>query len=629
MKKNLFLLLSGLVLLIHVSNAEDVKLEREKDTIVVPEKSEGLSVSNLFQSNMVLQRNKPIAVWGWAAPGEEVKVQFDGKEQSVKTADDRSWKVEFPALAASSKPRAMLIAGKDNTIKLENILIGDVWVLSGQSNMEFEIAKVQDGKLEIISANFPEIRMLSIPQAAGPDPKKNFPQIYQWSGWSRRHFKKGVWEVCSPETVKELSAIGYIFVRRLHMATKIPIGVIDASRGGTTVETWTPTDVLKTIDTPEVKAKLEEWDKKVSEFDPQKDLQDQIARHNNWVEKMKKAGKPANREAPTKPRPGPAMDQNRPGNCYAGMMAPIAGLQVKGAIWHQGYNNCFDGSRGGTMYYQVFPKMISSWRKAFKNPEMAFGILSLCTQGSRQTLDNFTSHTMDSGPYIREAQYKTFEDMYKAGDKNIGFTVTYDLGRRWYHPQLKIPAGERIARWALATQYGFDKDIKWKPPMIQNVEAKDGAITLTFDASTSAVDDGGPIEGFAIAGADGKFYPATAKNKVTGKDNRGREQKDMKAIVLTSPMVPEPKHFRYAWARMPMGNVQAHHNTDIPIGTQRSDTWTINDMYEAYMGKKTVDPNTLDRKERRELSEALKASDQERHLHEAKILIEENSKKEE
>lgn len=628
-KTAVLLLVTGFSMWTYILNANDVKTVRGEDKIIMPAKGEGLYVNNLFQSNMVLQRDKPIAVWGWAKPGEAVKVEFDGKEQTAEAADDGSWKVEFPALPASANPKTMVIKGSDKTINLENILIGDVWVLGGQSNMEFPIHKVQNGQLEIISANLPNIRILSIPQENGPDPKKNFPKIYQWSGWSKRHFRKGFWDVCSPDTVKELSAIGYVFARRLQMATQIPIGVIDVSRGGTTVETWTPIEVLKSIDSPEVKMKLEEWDKKVSEFDPQKDLEDQIKRYNQWVERMKKQGKkiPPNRKAPTEPRPGPAMDQNRPGNCYASMMAPLEGLQVKGAIWHQGYNNCFDGSRGAKMYYDIFPEMISSWRKAFNNPEMAFGILSLCTQGTRQRLENFSSQMIDAGPYIREAQYKTFEDMYKAGDKNIGFTVTYDLRRRWYHPQLKVPAGERIARWALATQYGFEKEIKWKPPMIQKMEVKDGTIILDFDQATSAIDDGGPIEGFAIAGADGKFYPAIAKNKVTGKDQRGRDKKDMNSIVLSSPMVPEPKHFRYAWARMPMANVQAHHNTDIPIGTQRSDTWTLNDMYEAYVGKKAVDPNTLDRKERRELQNALKASDLERQLKEAETLIKDNTKK--
>jgi sialate O-acetylesterase len=304
------------------------------------------------------------------------------------------------------------------------------------------------------------------------------------------------------------------------------------------------------------------------------------------------------------------------------MIAPIAGLAVKGAIFHQGYNNCFNGTRGAIMYSHVFPKMITAWRAAFNDPEMEFGIISLCTQGAPQTRDNYFEHMADTGPYIREAQYETFLDFYKAGDKNIGFTSTYDLRRRWYHPQLKIPAGERIARWALATQYGFDRQIRWKPPICKEMEVEDGRIVLHMDEPVAAVDDGGPIKGFAIAGKDRRFHPADAIHLVTGKDQRGRPRKDMKAVVLSSPMVPKPVHYRYAWARSPMGNLQAHHNTDIPFATQRSDDWPLEGVPRGVFGDDQ--PAKLERSERRQLVQALRREDLKRRLKEAETLIREN-----
>ena len=300
---------------------------------------------------------------------------------------------------------------------------------------------------------------------------------------------------------------------------------------------------------------------------------------------------------------------------------------MKGAIFHQGYNNCFDGTQGAIMYYQVFPKMITAWRAAFNDPEMPFGILSLCTEGSPQTRDNYVEYMANAGPYIREAQYKTFLDFYKAGDKNIGFTSTYDLRRRWYHPQLKIPAGERIARWALATQYGFEREIRWKPPMVKEMKVEDDRILLHMDEATANVDDGGPMKGFAIAGEDRKFHPADITHLVTGKDNRGQPQKDMKVLVLSSPMVPKPIHYRYAWARSPMGNLQAHHNTDIPFATQRSDNWSMKEIYEALTGKKSNSAGSLERGERGELIKALRAEDMRRRLAEAEALIRENKEK--
>jgi sialate O-acetylesterase len=598
----------------------------KENVIDVPAISEGLCVHNMFQSNMVLQRDKPISVWGWASPGARVTVSFAGKERAASAGPERSWRVTFPAMPAGSTPARMTVRDRTRTLTLENILLGDVWVLGGQSNMEFPLAKIENGNLEIVSANHGNIRILTVPAQNGPDDKQGFPRLHEWSSWSGRHFRKGEWDVCSPDTVRELSAIGYVFARRIHMASQIPIGVIDVSRGGTTVETWTPDPVLRKIDALEVRSKLAEWDEKVAQYDPQKDLEDRIRRHHEWVARMRKQGKkiPPDRQVPSDLRPGPAMNQNRPGNCYASMIAPIAGLAVKGAIFHQGYNNCFDGDRGGNMYYHIFPKMIAAWRAAFDSPEMPFGIITLCTAGGRQTLDDFAGHMADAGPHIREAQYKTFLDFHRAGDKNTGFTSTYDLRRRWYHPQLKIPAGERIARWALATQYGFDKQIRWKPPMVKEMKVEGDRIVLHMDESVSNVDDGGPIEGFAVAGKDKRYHPAQATHLVTGKDSRGRERKDTKVIVLKSPMVPEPVHYRYAWARSPLGNLQATGHSDVPFATQRSDTWSMEEIYTALTGKTAKAAGSLDRGERRELIKALRAEDMRRRLAEAEALIQED-----
>ena len=602
----------------------------KEDVIDVPAIGQGLCVHNLFQSNMVLQRDKPVAIWGWATAGEKVTVSFANQTQTATADKDRAWKVMLTAMPANAQPQKMTVQGKDKTLTLENILVGDIWVLGGQSNMEFPLANVENGALEIVSANFPGIRILTVPGQNGAELKQGFPRLYEWSGWSSRHFRKGDWDVCTPETVRELSAIGYVFARRLHMASQIPIGVIDTSRGGTCVETWTPDPVLRKIDTPQVKAKLADWDQKVSQYDAKKDLEDQVKRHHEWVARMTKEGKeiPADRKVPTELRPGPAADMNRPGNCYASMIAPIAGMSVKGAIFHQGYNNCFDGSEGGLMYYHVFPKMITAWRAAFNDPEMAFGILSLCTEGKRQTLDDYVELMANAGPHVREAQYKTFLDFYKAGDKNIGYASTFDLRRRWYHPQLKIPAGERIARWALATQYGFSKQLQWKPPMLKEMKVEEGQIVLQMDEAVSNVDDGGPIEGFAIAGEDKKFQPAEASFLVKGKDAKGKGQEDKTAIVLKSALVPKPVHYRYAWGRSPMGNLQATGNTDVLFATQRSDTWSMNDIYEALTGKKAKEAGTLDRPEHNEFRKARQAEDMRRRLAEAQDLIKTNAKKE-
>lgn len=604
--------------------AQDKPVKGE-NLIEVPAIGEGLCVHNLFQSNMVIQRDKPIKVWGWAAPGKKVTVTFAGASASATAAEDRSWAVTLPAQEASSEPRAMAVAAEDTTLELDNILVGDVWLCGGQSNMEFEIAKLVGGRLEIVSANFPKIRLLTVPHQNGPDEKQGFARIHEWSAWSGRHFRRGDWDVCSPETVPLFSGIGYVFARRVHMATQVPIGMIDISRGGTCIETWLARSELNAIDAPEVASKLAEWDQKIADFDPQEDLEERIKRHDDWVVRMKKDGKdiPANRTAPTDPRPGPAMDMNRPGNCYASMMAPIAGLSVKGALWHQGYNNAMQPN-GHVMYYQLFSKMIASWRATFNDSEMPFGIISLCTAGEPQNLDNYVEMMADEGNYIREVQYRTFLDHKNAGDPNVGFASSFDQRRAWYHPQIKIPVGERIARWALATQYGMSKHIQWEPPTYQEMVIEDGRILLKGASAMLAYYDG-PIQGFSIAGKDGMFQPAHAEHLVTGKDSRGRQKRDNKVIVLSSPLVPEPVHFRYAWGRNPLANLKANNSDDIPFATQRSDNWNLADMYKAYTGKACEVPGQLGRAERGELKKALKAEDQRRRLHQAQAIIDKAS----
>jgi len=602
-------------------------LPRE-DVIEVPAIGEGLCVSNLFQTNMVLQRDKPVSIWGWAAPGEKVTVSFAGQTKTATAGKDRAWKVTLDAMPVNTTPQKLTVKGKDKTLTLENILVGDVWVLGGQSNMEMSLRGVESGQLEIMSANFPNIRILTVPAQDGFEEKKGFPRYFEWSNWSKRHSRKGDWDICSPEAVTELSAIGYVFARRLYMASQVPIGVIDTSRGGTTVEAWTPPAVLKKINTPEVKAKLAEWDEKVAAWDPKADLENRVKRHNDKIKSMKERGDkiPESMKVPTDLRPGPAMDRNRPGNCYNSIIAPIAGLAVKGAIFHQGYNNAFCGTAGTKMYYQMFGPMVTAWRSAFNDAEMPFGIISLCTAGSPQTRENYLEKTLDPGIYIREAQYKAFLDFYKAGDKNIGFASSFDKRHPSYHPKIKIPVGERIARWALATQYGLESEIKWKPPMLKEMKVEDGKIILAMDTSVGTV-VGGAIEGFAIAGEDRKFQPADASWLVTGKDSRNRPKVDRSAIVLTSPLVPKPVHFRYAWGRNPMGNLQASDSNDLPFATQRSDSWKMEEVPNTYY----ANPDALLRDQERQLrgqaQKDLRLDDTERRLKEAQAFIDENKEK--
>jgi sialate O-acetylesterase len=610
------------------ANAQDAqdKMPRE-DVVQVPAIGEGLCLSNVFQANMVLQRDKPLEIWGWAEPGEEVTVSFAGQQTKAQAAADRSWQVTLEPLPANRTPQSMTVQGQAQTLRLENVLVGDVWMLGGQSNMEFELSKVDDGELEIVSANFPQIRLLTMPQGKGFASVRSFERLHEWSDWSSRHFRKGDWDVCSPETVREFSAIGYVFGRRLFMASGVPIGLIDASIGGTTVETWTPQDVLAKIDGQETRDLLQDWADRIAAFDPQADLEQRIANYERQKRQRAEQGNPlpADSEPPSDLRPGPAADRNRPGFCYASVIRPLEGLSVKGAVFHQGFNNCFDGSAGARMYYQVFGNMITAWRAAFNDAQMPFCILSLCTAGEPQTRENFLPPMCDAGPLIREAQYKTFRDFQDAGDPGIGFASCFDLRKSWYHPQIKIPAGERAAKWALVTQYdilqGRDADQYWLPPSITEVKAVDGAIRLTMNSEIKTRDDSeGKLLGFAIAGEDRRFYPADVQWYADGSvDNRNQPKYQRDVLVLSSSFVPEPVHYRHAWARNPMSNIV--NSRGVALATQRSDDWLLEETPEKIATPENMPEDAARRFAGNEIRRKLELADLERRIQEAEATI--------
>lgn len=583
-----------------------------------------LQVHNLFQSNMVIQRDKPIDVWGWSKVGDKVTVTFAGKSASGTADKTGKWEVQLPAMEAKNTPAKLQVEGQGGSLTFENILIGDVWVLGGQSNMQWGIGGTNEGNLEVVSANFPNIRMLTVPKIFGQELKTNFPRAEEFSRISGEEQSSGDWQICSPATVGGMSAIGYIMARRIHMATQIPIGIINTSRGGTTVEAWTPLAVLRKLEAPEVKARLAQADELLAAYSPEADLQKQIAKFEAQVDKLKKEGKDTSKmKRPTTPSPGPSGTHKIPGNCYSSVISPIAGFGVKGAIFHQGYNNCFHGVRGAQMYRAIFPEMIRSWRVAFGDEAMPFCILSQCTAGQQQTFDNFLEHIRDIGARIREAQYQTFLELYNAGDKNIGFVSTYDLRHSNYHPREKIPAGERAAIWALVSQYGVGNGLEWIPPVIKEIKPVDGTLELTFDQAVSDNSDGTGLSGFSISGEDGKFQPAEVSHKVTGKKGRSIQYNNS-VLVLKSPLIEKPIHFRYAWGRNPMGDIQrsVRFGNRVMLPTQRSDNWTNADLLKSLTGKEAEDPGLLNKSESNALRQALMMEDQVRKIEQAKALLE-------
>jgi sialate O-acetylesterase len=232
---------------------------------------------------------------------------------------------------------------------------------------------------------------------------------------------------------------------------------------------------------------------------------------------------------------------------------------------------------------------------------------------------------LDLGINIREVQYDTFRDFEKAGDKNIGYVSTFDLRRKWYHPQLKVPAGERAAKWALATQYGVsDREVPWRPPVITKMEVKDGSIVVTLDQPVKDPEDGA-MQGFAIAGNDRRFHPATIEYVETGRDARNQPQIDRKSLKLTSIMVPEPVAYRYAWGRSPLANIKAEGDFNmVPLATQRSEDWPMLTVPLGVVEEDAEMPPS--RADMAKITSALREMDKQRRLREAELTIQELGK---
>ena len=487
--------------------------------------------AHIFDNNMVLQRGKPVRIWGTAQSREKIKVEFAGQIKTTTADDQGNWIVFLDPMTASSEPRVMKVSARSGNVSFSNVLVGDLWVLGGQSNMEFDLARIFHGDVEILSAHYQGIRLMTLPSSANLEPKKDFDRINEYDSWYDRFDKKGYWFICSPETVPTFSGLGYVFGRRLYTASQVPIGLIDVSLGGTTVEAWLKPETLAKM--AENRLLLKQWNDKVVAWDSASSA------------------------------PNPLYDRNFPGSSYTGMIAPIAGMTVKGIIFHQGYNNALEDARPD-LYSLNFQTLIQDWRDAFMDPELPFGIIELSAGGEPQTLDNYELRMIDPAPAIREGQLKAFLDI-----KNTGFASAYDQQVNWYHPQKKVELGERMARWALKTQYGFD--ITWEPSRILKTEIVGDSLVVTFSKEVKTSDDR-PIEGFCLSGPDHHFYPSKA-SYWSYLDEKGQKVDDKTKVVVWNRLVDNPVALRYAWARNPLGNLVNQDCPLIPVPLYRSDSW--------------------------------------------------------
>ncbi len=479
----------------------------------------------IISENMVLQQETRANVWGWAEPGEAVEIQFGAASGKTVTGADGKWDVKLTQLAAGSAGD-MVIKGK-NSITVKNVIAGEVWVCSGQSNMEWNVADSKNPQDEIAAADFPELRMFTVKKSAQAEPQTDC---------------VGKWEVCTPQTVPHFSAVGYYFGRKLLQDVKRPVGLIHTSWGGTPAEYWTPKEVL--AGDPDLKPLIDEWDNIKAAYPKAKETFDKATA--DWqvaAERAKADGTPVP-QAPHRPKGGDAKDS--PASLFNGMIAPILPYTIQGATWYQGEANASRAKE----YQKLFPMMIMSWRLGWR-AELPFLFVQLANFNARNV--DFSGQPEDSRwAELREAQLMTL-DLARTG-----MAVAIDIGDpKDIHPKNKQEVGRRLALIAQASVYF--QEVPDSGPLYTGHQQEGDKIRLNFRHSEDLkASDGGKIKGFAIAGEDQKFVWAD----ITIEGDH---------VLVSSPQVAKPVAVRYGWADNPECNLVNAAN--LPASPFRTDRW--------------------------------------------------------
>jgi sialate O-acetylesterase len=473
------------------------------------EPQQALKLPTLFSDGVVLQQELACPVWGWAAPGEEVTVSVAGQKKSAKAADDGKWLLKLDPMKAGG-PHEMSVAGK-TTIAIKDVWVGEVWICSGQSNMEWHVNSSANPAEEKASANWPKIRMFTVPRKPMETPQAEC---------------GGSWEIAVGDKIGRFSAVGYFFGRELHKALDVPVGLIHTSWGGTPAEVWTSRRAFEA--NPTLKPISDAWPARAKAFE------EAAAKHKEAAEKAKAEGKPAPR-APGKPW--------QPSVLYNGMIAPLIPYGIRGAIWYQGESNASQAK----LYQTLFPAMIQNWRDDWGQGDFPFGFVQLANFMKRQEQPSESAWAE-----LREAQLKTLSL------KNTGQAVIIDIGDAAdIHPKNKQDVGRRLAYWAQAKVYG--KDVVYSGPVYKAMKADGASIRLSFDhVGGGLVAKGDKLVGFAVAGEDRKFVWADAKIE-------GAE------VVVSAAGVDKPVAVRYAWADNPDCNL--YNKEGIPASPFRTDDW--------------------------------------------------------
>ncbi|NOT95698.1 MAG: sialate O-acetylesterase [Nitrospira sp.] len=489
-----------------------------------------LKLPAIIGDHMVLQQKQTNPIWGWDTPGTRITVVFAGQSQATTADNEGRWTVKLTALPANATPQTLTIIGT-GTREVQDVLIGEVWMCSGQSNMGFQLADEQNGKLEAAASDLPDIRLIKVPQVGTQDLKNDF---------------NGGWKAATSGSALTFSAVGFYFGRYLHEILKVPVGLIDNAWNGSAAEAWVRRASLESD--PRFAALMDsaiQRDNAMQSATAEAEYQKAMA---SWKEAsaQAKAEKKTPPRAPLSPIQWLAGNA-RPGNIFAGVLHPTLGYGIKGVIWYQGEAN----STRAYEYADLFPFMIQQWRKEWGQGDFPFYWVQLADFRAEQPTPGDSDWAE-----LREAQTKTMKL------PNTGQAVIIDLGEgKDIHPKNKHDVAARLVRWALVKDYG--KTMPYHSPEFKNVTITGDKALVTIDCFGSNLR---PFEvaearGFAICGADKVWY--WAKGEIVGQNE----------VEVSSPDVAAPVAVRYAWADNPVCNLFS--NDGLPVTPFRTDEFEL------------------------------------------------------
>ena len=496
--------------------------------LVAAHVSATVSLPNIFGDNMVLQQGMAVPVWGWADPGEVVTVLFAGQTRQATADAAGKWSLKLDALQATSTPSEMTVSGK-NRIVYKNVVVGEVWFCSGQSNMEFRVRDSDNAQQEMAAANLPMIRHFQAPRIVASAPGKNV---------------NAHWSVTTPQNVGNESAIAFYFGRTLHQALKVPVGLINCSWGGTRIEPWTPLCGFE--GTPKLEGILKRVRTSIPGTPEHTDAYTKYAEAmKGWLNTSRAefdAGKaltpppafPADLTLPSQPN-----NPQEPTVLFNGMVAGLVPFAIRGAIWYQGCSNMGEGM----LYRTKTEALVKGWRKVWGQGDFPYYLIQLAPfnyGGNGKAL-----------PGIWEAQAAV-----PAAIPNTGYVVINDVGNfHDIHPRNKQTPGRRLAEQALARTYGV-KGIEWSGPVFQRIAVEGSAIRVFFDhAKGLKTRDGAAPNWFELCGPDGQFVQATAKI-------------DGETVVIRAAEIEQPVGMRFAWDHSASPNLV--NAAGLPTGAFRS-----------------------------------------------------------